>query len=112
MLHAAETIIPPPRRLPDIYPVLNVLISTPVFAFTWLWSIKRGVEIGWAAGGLGASRSKPLAEARGANGDRAMSAVEPSSSSFTFPPANVRAEYRAKSMGHLQGRKTASALKD
>ncbi|TFK88205.1 glycosyltransferase family 57 protein [Polyporus arcularius HHB13444] len=55
--HLAELLISPPARLPDIFPVLNVLISTPVFALVWLWSIKRGIEVSWALGGLG-SRSK------------------------------------------------------
>ncbi|TCD70905.1 Glucosyltransferase-like protein [Steccherinum ochraceum] len=50
-----EFFVPPPARLPDIFPVLNVLVSTPVFALTWLWSIKRGIEVSWAAGGLGSS---------------------------------------------------------
>ena len=57
ILHIAELLISPPARLPVIFPVLNVLISTPVFALVWLWSIKRGVEVSWALGGLG-SRSK------------------------------------------------------
>ena len=48
--------------------VLTVLLSTPVFAFTWLWSIKRGVEVGWALGGVGRSanahvKSQPPPEA-------------------------------------------------
>ncbi|KAK7681619.1 hypothetical protein QCA50_015352 [Cerrena zonata] len=64
-LHALELLIPPPTHLPDLYPVLNVLISTPVFALTWLWSIKREVEVSWALGGLGPSsasstKSAPL----------------------------------------------------
>jgi len=46
-------LVKPPTQYPDIYPVLNVLISTPVFGFAWLWSIKCGVEVGWAMGGLG-----------------------------------------------------------
>ncbi|EMD39848.1 glycosyltransferase family 57 protein [Gelatoporia subvermispora B] len=58
ILHLLELMITPPSRLPDIYPVLNVLISTPVFVFAWLWSIKRGVEVGWALGGIGASSSR------------------------------------------------------
>ncbi|RDB17831.1 Dolichyl pyrophosphate Man9GlcNAc2 alpha-1,3-glucosyltransferase [Hypsizygus marmoreus] len=49
-LHVLEFIFAPPSRYPDIYPVLNVLISTPVFVLTWLWSIKCGIEVG---GGLG-----------------------------------------------------------
>ncbi|EIW59448.1 glucosyltransferase [Trametes versicolor FP-101664 SS1] len=56
VLHVAEALFTPPARLPDLFPVLNVLVSTPVFALVWLWSIKRGVEVSWALGGLG-SRS-------------------------------------------------------
>lgn len=59
-LHLIELLIPPPQRLPDIYPVLNVLVSTPVFAFTWLWSVKRGVEVSWGLGGIGSSSSKSV----------------------------------------------------
>lgn len=58
-LHILELFIAPPRGLPDIYPVVNVLISTPIFGLTWLWSIKRGVEVSWAAGGLGSSSITP-----------------------------------------------------
>lgn len=54
-LHILELLISPPARFPDLFPVLNVLISTPIFALTWLWSIKRGVEVSWALGGLGPS---------------------------------------------------------
>lgn len=53
LLHIFEYFLPPPDHLPDIYPVLNVLLSTPVFVITWLWSIKRMVEVSWALGGLG-----------------------------------------------------------
>ncbi|KAH0586179.1 hypothetical protein H2248_007440 [Termitomyces sp. 'cryptogamus'] len=52
-LHLLEMFIMPSARYPDIYPVLNVLISTPVFALTWLWSIKKGMEVAWALGGPG-----------------------------------------------------------
>ena len=48
-----EFVIRPPARYPDIFPVLNVLISTPVFGLVWLWSIKSGIEVGWAVVGLG-----------------------------------------------------------
>lgn len=41
----------PPTRYPDLFPVLNVLISATVFGCTWIWSIKRGVELGWALAG-------------------------------------------------------------
>ena len=46
-------VITPPSRYPDLFAVLNVLISTPVFVLTWLWSIKCGVEVGWALSGPG-----------------------------------------------------------
>jgi len=51
-LHVLEWIAPPPARYPDLFPVLNVLISTPVFMLIWLWSIKCSVEVAWALGGL------------------------------------------------------------
>ncbi|KAF9779622.1 glucosyltransferase [Thelephora terrestris] len=52
-LHLLEFFIQPPARYPDLFPVLNVLVSTPVFGLVWLWSIKSGVEVGWAIAGLG-----------------------------------------------------------
>ncbi|KAJ7095852.1 glycosyltransferase family 57 protein [Mycena belliarum] len=52
-LHILELLILPPGRYPDMFAVLNVLISTPVFCLVWLWSIKCGVEMTWALGGLG-----------------------------------------------------------
>jgi alpha-1,3-glucosyltransferase len=51
-LHLLELAVTPPAHLPDIFSVLNVLVCTPVFVLTWLWSIKRGLEIQWALGGL------------------------------------------------------------
>ncbi len=59
-LHILEWIFTPPARYPDLYPVLNVLISTPVFVLAWLWSIKCGIEVGWAMGGLGPSTTTPV----------------------------------------------------
>ncbi|KAJ7109746.1 glycosyltransferase family 57 protein [Mycena crocata] len=53
-LHILELLIAPPARYPDLIAVLNVLISTPVFVLVWLWSIKCGIEVSWAVGGLGA----------------------------------------------------------
>lgn len=37
-------------RYPDLFPVLNVLLCTPVFGLIWLWSIKRQLEVGFACG--------------------------------------------------------------
>ena len=70
-------IITPPSRYPDLFAVLNVLISTPVFALTWLWSIKCGVEVGWALSGLG-SMSTVSKSSKDAN--VATSIVHPSES--------------------------------
>jgi len=55
--------VKPPTQYPDIYPMLNVLISTPVFGFAWLWSIKCGVEVGWAMSGLGSSSTSTTKKA-------------------------------------------------
>ena len=49
--------IPAPARYPDLFPVLNVLICTPVFGLIWLWSLKCGIEVGWALGGYSRSPS-------------------------------------------------------
>jgi alpha-1,3-glucosyltransferase len=57
ILHILDLIVHPPSRYPDLFPVLNVLISTPVFVLVLLWSIKSGIEVGWALGGLGRSNS-------------------------------------------------------
>jgi alpha-1,3-glucosyltransferase len=58
LLHLLEFVYRPPARYPDLFPVLNVLVSTPVFVFTWLWSIKSIIEARWVAGGLGLSASE------------------------------------------------------
>ena len=42
----------------------NVLISTPVFGITWLWSIKCGVEVSWALIGLGGKEKETARERR------------------------------------------------
>ena len=53
VLHVAEVFFIPPASLPDLYPVLNVLLSAGIFGLAWLWSIRRLVEISWAMGSLG-----------------------------------------------------------
>ncbi|KAL1710999.1 glycosyltransferase family 57 protein [Schizophyllum commune] len=55
-LHLLELIVSPPARYPDLFPVLNVLVSTPVFASAWLWSIVSMIRVGWAIGPLGGRR--------------------------------------------------------
>ncbi|KAG6333793.1 hypothetical protein ID866_5304 [Astraeus odoratus] len=64
LLHFLEVVITPPQRYPDLFPVLNVLVSTPVFGLIWLWSIKRSIEVGWALGGLpGSGTEKQVKDA-------------------------------------------------
>ena len=54
LLYILEFAYRPPAQYPDLFPVLAVLLSSPVFVFTWLWSIKSIIEALWTAGGLGA----------------------------------------------------------
>ncbi|KAF9556756.1 glucosyltransferase [Agrocybe pediades] len=68
-LHLVEMVVAPPSRYPDIYPVLNVLISTPVFLLAWLWSIKCGVEVGWAVSGVKKHSSKARTVANTGHGE-------------------------------------------
>ncbi|KAI0345967.1 hypothetical protein BDW22DRAFT_1370359 [Trametopsis cervina] len=124
-LQTAEALLAPPARLPDLYPVLNVLISTPVFAFAWLWSIKRGVEVGWALGGLGPTSAPPSASSARPNTDRTMSFSKAKQFSDTAPSSptdgNGHAEgvtsallekqrirsLKTRSIGHQQGRRSS-----
>ncbi|KAJ7644149.1 glycosyltransferase family 57 protein [Roridomyces roridus] len=78
--HILEFVIQPPARYPDLFPVLNVLISTPVFALVWLWSIKSGVEVSWAVGGLTPTRTS-----------RALSIDEDDERRKAKPPVTVGA---------------------
>ncbi|KZT73712.1 glycosyltransferase family 57 protein [Daedalea quercina L-15889] len=104
VLHLLELFFSPPARYPDLFPVLNVLLSTPVFGLVWLWSIRRSVEVSWALGGLGqkqgpSSPTEPKhATTRGENGDLGAS-VE--------APAGIGRESgaRAVSLGYAQGRR-------
>ena len=57
LLHLLEIVVTPPARYPDLFPVLNILVSTPVFGLIWLWSIKRGIQVSWAIAGLPGSRT-------------------------------------------------------
>jgi hypothetical protein len=43
---------PPPYRYPDLWVVLNVLLSFGVFSGLWLWSLSRLVKEAWGIGGL------------------------------------------------------------
>lgn len=101
-----ELMFQPPVRLPDLFPVLNVLISTPVFALVWLWSIKCGFEIAWAMGGLPGS-SKPKIEPdvkveQSVNGGSKGNIGRESGAramSLGFSQGRQRAPFRATSVG-------------
>ncbi|KAF7299547.1 Glycosyltransferase family 57 protein [Mycena chlorophos] len=83
-------LVPAPARYPDIFPVLNVLISTPVFGLVWIWSIKCGVEASWALDSLGVATPRPARTSISIN-------EEPSTTHGTKPA----------SIGPSQGRKRA-----
>ncbi|KAH7100843.1 ALG6, ALG8 glycosyltransferase family-domain-containing protein [Auriculariales sp. MPI-PUGE-AT-0066] len=58
ILHLLELVVAPPARYPDLFAVLNVLLSAPIFALAWLWSTARLVQVSWAVGVLGGSSSR------------------------------------------------------
>ncbi|KAJ6559179.1 glycosyltransferase family 57 protein [Mycena vulgaris] len=88
-LHVLELLISPPVRYPDLFAVLNVLLSTPVFVLVWLWSIKCGVEVSWAVGGLGSV------------------APRQNRTSLVGDDEKPTAKLRTVSMGAAQGRRRA-----
>lgn len=111
LLHVAEANVPPPARLPDIYPVLNVLISTPVFAFAWLWSIKRGIEVGWALGGLGSfstshSKAKPAGEPATLTAE-ANGVAEGTSTATLLSAKRQSHDFRTRSIGYSDSRRSS-----
>ncbi|KJA21176.1 glycosyltransferase family 57 protein [Hypholoma sublateritium FD-334 SS-4] len=92
LLHILESIVHPPARYPDLFPVLNVLISTPVFFLTWSWSIKCGMEVGWALGGLGnQSHSPPVLDAKEVED---VGGVTAQGTGVLIPPSNTTLSYR------------------
>lgn len=98
-LHVIEFVLSPPARYPDIFPVLNVLISTPVFALVWLWSIKSGFEIAWAMGGLPAPSKS--------NADSATKIDQIASKGVSTGSIGREVGARAMSLGYSQGRQRA-----
>ncbi|CAE6390816.1 unnamed protein product [Rhizoctonia solani] len=62
IIHTLEAYIPPPTRYPDLYPVLNVLLSASVFGATWI--TVGGImmfQSAWAIGGfdMGSASQRP-----------------------------------------------------
>ncbi|KAJ3864801.1 glycosyltransferase family 57 protein [Lentinula novae-zelandiae] len=98
-LHLLELIVAPPARYPDLFPVLNVLISTPVFVCLWLWSIKCCVQVSWAITG-------PLAfgEAENEHSKRSSTTLsDVNERRFSFATKSDRT--RAASLGHARGKR-------
>ena len=65
VLHILEQTTEAPKRYPDIYLVLNVLVSFGSFALAWLWGIKKLVEGAWAIGGLTGTSGKTSVQRKG-----------------------------------------------
>lgn len=98
LLHILEMVVTPPSRYPDLFPVLNVLVSTPVFGLVWIWSIKRGIEDGWALGGLPGAGTE-----RHPKKDDDNISVADSISSLPSPVRTWREHGRAVSLGFTSG---------
>lgn len=77
VIHAMELLFSPPARYPDLYPVLNVLVTTPVFGFCLLWSIKSTVQIAWALQGPGTTLKREGAglEPKAATSDKQLDKI-------------------------------------
>ena len=98
-----ELLVAPPVRYPDLFPVLDVLVSTPVFVLIWIWSIKRSVEVSWAMRGL--SRKCGKMEERSSESTPATPLKSTFGSSPTSTVETVRGEagVRAMSLGYASG---------
>ena len=110
MLHVLEIMVPPSPRLPDIYPVLNVLLCTPIFGITWLWSIKRSIEVSWALGVLGShtkSQEPTQSEAGSVIAEEDDGSLMAASSSVIGPTyaTNRPLNFRTRSLGYGVGKR-------
>jgi alpha-1,3-glucosyltransferase len=108
LLHLLELVYRPPARYPDLFPVLNVLLSTPVFFFTLLWSVKSIIQARWTVGGLSVGESKE----KKAGPDTAFPTENTSGVSTALAPpdgAQNRREggLRAQSLGYAAGKRQA-----
>lgn len=116
-LHVFEAVVPPPNHLPHIYPVLNVLLSTPVFAFTWLWSIKRSAEVSWGSIGLGTrTDSSDITQSKSFHGHNGAPTEDgdvqdmprAASTSFGIVDSGDRpSNLRTRSLGYSKARRTS-----
>lgn len=107
-LHILEFVFLPPARYPDLFPVLNVLISTPIFVLTWLWSMKSLIEARWTVGGLGlGTRSRRPSMSDKGHSDVQTPATEDGIASMI--PRGIGREFglRAQSLGYRSGKRRA-----
>ncbi|KAJ7044140.1 glycosyltransferase family 57 protein [Mycena alexandri] len=95
-LHLLELLIPAPARYPDLFAVLNVLISTPVFVLVWLWSIKCGLQMTWAVGGLGNGGVPRLHRTASMVGDDEKPVVTDSRRSSIVGPGRRRVPFESE----------------
>ncbi|EJU03327.1 ALG6 ALG8 glycosyltransferase [Dacryopinax primogenitus] len=51
LLHIIE-IFSPPARYPDLWVVARVAVGCGVFGLSWLWALRKQVEVGWGLGGF------------------------------------------------------------
>ncbi|KAA1469849.1 glucosyltransferase [Dentipellis sp. KUC8613] len=89
-LHALELLVSPPPRYPDIFPVLNVLVSTPIFVLTWLWCIQSLIQARWAVGSLGVGTRSRRTSITSEKGSVSHGADAPASPVDGFPLKGVR----------------------
>ncbi|KAF5385698.1 hypothetical protein D9757_005525 [Collybiopsis confluens] len=109
VLHVLEPFVKAPARYPDLFPVLNVLVSTPVFMCIWLWSIKSCIQVSWAITGPSGSGFS-VGDHQIQHRDRAMSVMSdasdlPSSSSTSVARQLRDDGTRASSLGYAQMKK-------
>ncbi|THH19193.1 hypothetical protein EW146_g1921 [Bondarzewia mesenterica] len=100
-LHSLELLFSPPARYPDLFPVLNVLISTPIFVLTWLWSMKSLIEAGWAVGvlGMGSRSRRASVSDKGHSGEQALATQDGISPMATSSGMGREFGMRAHSLG-------------
>ena len=60
LLLLLDTLTLPPAHLPDLFVVLNLVLSCGVFGLGWLWSLTRLVEEAWGLVGLGGEAEQGL----------------------------------------------------
>ena len=104
-----ESVTTAPKHLPDLYVVLNVLISCGVFGLGWLWSLKRLVEEAWGLVGLGGGKGAGNGHLSptSASHDERRRFLSPSESEFSLYDGRIAPE-RGSRRTSSDGRRAAS----